>query len=206
MTKMILKIFTICIFTLIVESVFSQKIAIYGSILENGSVSACNWYFKENQACMELIYSDDNKSKVTTRILMNSESNIVNIWTLKNGLSSCFSISADSIKSTNSNSVNFIHTTYSKEFDSFGKCFKTQGRNLTNEYLIYTFENENIDLYKFKSFIKNDVIFEFICSIRNNKFPVQAITTSSTGELIRSYLAEKITNEFLDDIFNSSCE
>jgi 5'-3' exonuclease len=206
MTKMIFKFFTICFLTLIVKSAFSQEIAIYGSILENGNVSSCNWYFKQNQACMELIFSDENKSKVTTRLLMNSETNILKIWTLKNGSTSCFSISADSIKPINSNLVKFIQTTYFKEFDSFGNCSKTQGRNLTSEYLIYTFENENINLNKFKSFIKNDVIFEFLSNTISNKFPVQAITTTSSGELIRSYLAEKFTKEIPDNIFNSSCE
>lgn len=206
MTKIRFKFLTICLFTIIVRSTFSQEIAIYGNILENGNVSECNWYFKGNQACMELIFSDENKAKVTTRLLMNSETNILKIWTLKNGSKSCFSISADSIKSTFTNSVQFIQSTSVKEFDSFGYCSKTQGRNLTNEYLIYTFENENINLNKFKSFIKNDVIFEFLSNTTKNKFPVQAITTTSSGELIRSYLAEKISKEIPNDIFNSSCD
>jgi hypothetical protein len=205
MTKIRFKFLTICFFTIIVRSTFAQEIAIYGTILENGKVSACNWYFKENQACMELIFNDENNSKVTTRLLMNSETNILKISTIKNGSTSCFSISADSIKSTFINSVYFVQTTNVKEFDSFGNCSKTQGRNLTNEYLVYTFENENINLNKFKNFIKNDVIFEFLSNTTKNKFPVQAITTTSSGELIRSYLAEKISKEIPNDLFNSSC-
>ncbi len=202
------KYFLLVVTTLILlfNRVYSQKISIYGSILENGIESKCNWYFEGDKACMELIFRNQENSITTMRIIMNSANQQLKIVTLSNESRNCYSTIADSIKDTKSKTINFVSTHIKKEFDIFGICTKIQARDVTNEYLIYVFENENINLSRFQTFIKNDKIFEFISSTKSNQFPVQAITTLSNGELQRSYLAETYSLEVPSYIFSTeSC-
>jgi hypothetical protein len=71
---------------------------------------------------------------------------------------------------------------------------------------MFSFENNAISLSKFKNFMKNDVVFEFLSSTSNHQFPAQALTVSATGELQRSYLANSINASFSETIFNTVCE
>jgi hypothetical protein len=134
---------------------------------------------------------------------MNSSNQQLKIVTINNESRNCYSTIADSIKNIKSKTINFVSTHIKKEFDIFGICTKIQARDLTNEYLIYVFENENINLSRFQTFIKNDKIFEFMSSTKSNQFPVQAITTLSNGELQRSYLAETYSLEVPSYIFST---
>ncbi len=69
------------------------------------------------------------------------------------------------------------------------------------EYIAFTFEKPLIYLSQFKAFIKNDPVFEWFSSIQGHQFPVQAITTNADGQLMRSFLAKRLENDFPDAVF-----
>jgi hypothetical protein len=193
---------------LFVPSLFfaQSKVAVYGSLWENGSESTCNWFFKGDLACMQLIFKGAQNETIETRLIMNSLTNKMTVITTNNGAENCFSISADSIQKENNSQLNFKSSGSTKEFENFGNCMRFNAKNHTNEYLVYSFDNNAISLSKFKNFIKNDVVFEFLSSTVNHQFPVQALTVSATGELQRSYMANSIEESFSEAIFNGSCE
>jgi hypothetical protein len=186
---------------------FAQtQVAVLGSIWEKGNESVCNWYFKGDLACMQLIFKGAQNETIETRLIMNSQTNKMTVVTSNNGAENCFSISADSIQKETTGSINFKSTGSKKDFENLGECVRFNAKNHTNEYLTYCFENNAIALHKFKNFIKNDVVFEFISSTENHQFPAQVLTTSSTGELQRSYMATSISEVFGTEIFAGSCE
>jgi len=186
---------------------FAQsKVAVYGSLWENGSESTCNWFFKGDLACMQLIFKGAQNETIETRLIMNSQTNKMTVITSNNGAENCFSISADSIQKENNSQLNFKSSGSTKEFENFGNCMRFNAKNHTNEYLVYSFDNNAISLSKFKNFIKNDVVFEFLSSTVNHQFPVQALTVSATGELQRSYMANSIEESFSEAVFNGTCE
>jgi hypothetical protein len=193
---------------LFVPSLFfaQSKVAVYGSLWENGSESTCNWFFKGDLACMQLIFKGAQNETIETRLIMNSQTNKMTVITSNNGAENCFSISADSIQKENISQLNFKSTGSTKEFENFGNCMRFNAKNHTNEYLVYSFDNNAISLSKFKNFIKNDVVFEFLSSTVNHQFPVQALTVSATGELQRSYMANFIEETFSEAVFNGTCE
>ena len=195
-------------FLLFVPSLFfaQSKVAVYGSLWENGSESTCNWFFKGDLACMQLIFKGAQNETIETRLIMNSQTNKMTVITSNNGAENCFSISADSIQKENISQLNFKSTGSTKEFENFGNCMRFNAKNHTNEYLVYSFDNNAISLSKFKNFIKNDVVFEFLSSTVNHQFPVQALTVSATGELQRSYMANSIEESFSEAVFNGTCE
>jgi len=183
-----------------------SKVAIYGSIWENGNESTCNWYFKGDIACMQLIFKGQESETIETKLIMNAQTNILSIVTSKNGINSCYVVPADSILKLNNSQVTFKTTGSTKEFDGFGNCVRYNAKSHTNEYLTFTFENQAISLQKFKSFIKNDPVFEYFSSYSNHLFPAQAITVSPTGELQRSYLASGLELDFSEAIFQVTCD
>jgi hypothetical protein len=186
---------------------FAQtQVAVLGSIWEKGNESVCNWYFKGDLACMQLIFKGAQSETIETRLIMNSQTNKMTVVTSNNGAENCFSISADSIQKENNSQLNFKSSGSTKEFENFGNCLRFNAKNHTNEYLVYSFDNNAISLSKFKNFIKNDVVFEFLSSTVNHQFPVQAISVSATGELQRSYMANSIEESFSEAIFNGTCE
>lgn len=193
---------------LFVPSLFfaQSKVAIYGSLWENGAESACNWFFKGDLACMQLIFKGKQNESIETRLIMNSQTNIMKVITINNGVENCFSISADSILKENNSQLNFKSTGSTKEFENLGNCIRFNAKNHTNEYLVYSFDNNAISLSKFKNFIKNDVVFEFLSSSVNHQFPAQALTVTATGELKRSYLANSVSETFSETIFEGACE
>lgn len=205
MTKRRQLIFTLLYF---IPSLFfaQSKLAIYGSLWENGTESTCNWFFKGDLACMQLVFKGAQNETIDTRIIMNAQTNKMTVVTTSNGNETCISFSADSIQRENNVLVNFKSTGSTKEFENLGNCTRYNAKNHTNEYLIYCFENSAISLSKFKNFIKNDVVFEFLSSTVSNRFPAQALTVSATGELQRSYLANSTAVAFPETIFNAACE
>jgi hypothetical protein len=197
--------FTLLLF---VPSLFfaQSKVAIYGSLWENGSESTCNWFFKGDLACMQLIFKGAQNETIDTRLILNAQTNKMTVITISNGSETCISISADSIQRENNTQLNFKSSGSSKEFENIGNCVRFNAKNHTNEYLLYSFENNAISLSKFKNFMKNDVVFEFLSSTNNHQFPAQALTVSATGELQRSYLANSVETSFSEGIFNDLCE
>ncbi len=192
---------------LVPSFLFAQsKVAIYGSLWENGSESTCNWYFKGDIACMQLIFKGAQNETIDTRLIMNANTNKMTVVTISNGSETCISVSADSIQRENNTQLNFKSSGSTKEFENLGNCVRFNAKNHTNEYLLYSFENNAISLAKFKNFMKNDVIFEFLSSSNNHQFPAQALTVSATGELQRSYLANSISESFSEAVFNGVCE
>ena len=186
---------------------FAQsKVAVYGSLWENGSESVCNWYFKGDLACMQLIFKGAQNETIDTRLIMNAQTNKMTVISISNGNETCISISADSIQRENNMQLNFKSSGSTKEFENLGNCVRYNAKNHTNEYLVYSFDNNAISLSKFKNFMKNDVVFEFLSSSANHQFPAQALTVSATGELQRSYLANSISESFSDAIFIGTCE
>jgi hypothetical protein len=205
MTKRRQLIFALLLFA---PSLFfaQSKVAIYGSLWENGSESVCNWYFKGDLACMQLIFKGAQNETIDTRLIMNAQTNKMTVITTNNGVENCFSISADSIQRENNTQLNFKSSGSTKEFENLGNCVRYNAKNHTNEYLLYSFENNAISLSKFKNFMKNDVVFEFLGSTSNHQFPAQALTVSATGELQRSYITNSIEESFSEAIFNGTCE
>jgi hypothetical protein len=205
MTKRRQLIFALLFF--VPSLLFAQsKVAIYGSLWENGTESTCNWFFKEDLACMQLIFKGAQNETIDTRLIMNAQTNKLIVVTISNGNETCISVSADSIQRENHSQLNFKSTGSTKEFENLGICERYNAKNHTNEYLMFSFENNAISLSKFKNFIKNDVVFEFLSSSANHQFPAQALTVSATGELQRSYLANSISESFSDAIFIGTCE
>lgn len=205
MTKRRQLIFALLLF--VPSLLFAQsKVAIYGSLWENGSESTCNWFFKGDLACMQLIFKGAQNETIETRLIMNSQTNKMTVITTNYGVENCFSISADSIQKENNTQLNFKSTGSTKEFENLGNCVRYNAKNHTNEYLVYSFNNNAISLSKFNNFIKNDIVFEFLSSSANHQFPAQALTVSATGELQRSYLANSISESFSDAIFIGTCE
>lgn len=205
MTKRRQLIFALLLFA---PSLFfaQSKVAIYGSLWENGSESVCNWYFKGDLACMQLIFKGAQNETIDTRLIMNAQTNKMTVISISNGNETCISISADSIQRENNTQLNFKSSGSTKEFENLGNCERYNAKNHTNEYLLYSFENNAISLSKFKNFMKNDVVFEFLSSTSNHQFPAQALTVSATGELQRSYMATSISEVFGTEIFAGSCE
>lgn len=198
-------LFTLLLF--VPSLLFAQsKVAIYGSLWENGNESTCNWFFKGDVACMQLIFKGAQNETIDTRLIMNAKTNKMTVVTNSNGNETCISISADSIQRENNTQLNFKSSGSTKEFENLGNCVRFNAKNHTNEYLLYSFENNVISLAKFKNFMKNDVIFEFLSSSNNHQFPAQALTVSATGELQRSYLANSISGSFSEAIFDGACE
>ena len=193
---------------LFVPSLFfaQSKVAIYGSLWENGNESVCNWYFKGDLACMQLIFKGTQNENIDTRLIMNAQTNKLTVITISNGSETCISISADSIQRENNTQLSFKSSGSTKEFENLGNCVRFNAKNHTNEYLLYSFENNAISLSKFKNFMKNDVVFEFLSSTSNHQFPAQALTVSATGELQRSFLANSLSDTFSDSIFDGTCE
>jgi hypothetical protein len=186
---------------------FAQsKVAVYGSLWENGTESTCNWFFKGDLACMQLIFKGAQNETIDTRLIMNAKTNKMTVITASNGNETCVSISADSILRENNIQLKFNSSGITKEFENIGNCVRYNAKNHTNEYLIFSFENNAIALSKFQNFIKNDVVFEFLSSSANHQFPAQALTVSATGELKRSYLASSIDETFSEAIFEVACE
>ena len=186
---------------------FAQtQVAVLGSIWEKGNESVCNWYFKGDLACMQLIFKGAQSETIETRLIMNSQTNKMTVVTSNNGAENCFSISADSIQKETTGSINFKSTGSKKDFENLGNCVRFNAKNHTNEYLVYSFDNNAISLSKFKNFMKNDVVFEFLGSTSNHQFPAQALTVSATGELQRSYITNSIEESFSEAIFNGTCE
>jgi len=205
MTKRRQLVFAVLFF--VPSLLFGQsKVAIYGSLWENGSESTCNWFFKGDMACMQLIFKGAQNETIDTRLIMNAKTNKMTVVTISNGTETCISISADSIHRENSTQLNFKSSGSTKEFENLGNCIRFNAKNHTNEYLLYSFENNAISLSKYKNFMKNDVVFEFLSSTNNHQFPAQALTVSVTGELQRSYLANSISESFSEAIFNGACE
>ncbi len=205
MTKRRQLIFALLLFA---PSIFfaQSKVVIYGSLWENGSESVCNWYFKGDLACMQLIFKGAQNETIDTRLIMNAQTNKMTVISISNGNETCISISADSIQRENNTQLNFKSSESAKEFENLGNCVRYNAKNHTNEYLLYSFENNAISLSKFKNFMKNDVVFEFLSSTSNHQFPAQALTVSATGELQRSYMATSISEVFGTEIFAGSCE
>lgn len=197
--------FTLLLF---VPSLFfaQSKVAIYGSLWENGSESTCNWFFKGDLACMQLVFKGAQNETIDTRLILNAQTNKMTVITISNGSKTCISISADSIQRENNTQLNFKSSGSTKEFENLGNCVRFNAKNHTNEYLLYSFENNAISLSKFKNFMKNDVVFEFLSATNNHQFPAQALTVSATGELQRSYMATSISESFSDSIFDGTCE
>ena len=197
--------FTLLLF---VPSLFfaQSKVAIYGSLWENGSESTCNWFFKGDLACMQLVFKGAQNETIDTRLILNAQTNKMTVITISNGSKTCISISADSIQRENNTQLNFKSSGSTKEFENLGNCVRFNAKNHTNEYLLYSFDNNAISLSKFKNFMKNDVVFEFLSATNNHQFPAQALTVSATGELQRSYMATSISESFSDSIFDGTCE
>jgi len=186
---------------------FAQsKVAVYGSIWEKGNESECNWYFKGDLACMQLIFKGSQNETIETRLIMNSQTNKLTVVTKNNETETCISVSADSIKKETKALLAFKSIGNSKEIENLGTCVRFNAKNHTNEYLVYVFENNAISLHKFKNFIKNDIIFEFFSASVNHQFPAQALSTTSTGELQRSFIVSSINDSFSEEIFAGACE
>ena len=195
-------------FVIFVPSLFfaQSKVAVYGSLWENGNESTCNWFFKADLACMQLIFKGAQNEMIDTRLIMNARTNKMTVITISNSNQTCVSISADSIQRENNTQLNFKSTGSTKEFENIGNCRRYNAKNHINEYLVYCFENQAISLSKFKNFIKNDVVFEFLSSTTNNQFPAQSLTVSATGEIQRSFLVNSINETYSDEIFKGICE
>jgi len=183
------------------SSLKAQKLAIYGEIWENGTNSECNWFFKGNKACMQLKFSDDKNINYDIRLIMTAGSNQLKVVSFQDGQRTESLIPVDSIYGSSIETVRFFASNSSKEFEQFGDCKKFIGRTHMKEYMAFTFENPLINLIQFKSFIKNDPVFEWFCSIQGHQFPVQALTANSDGQLTRSFLAKRMENDFLDTLF-----
>jgi hypothetical protein len=155
---------------------------------------------------MQLIFKGAQNETIDTRLIMNAQTNKMTVISISNGNETCISISADSIQRENNTQLNFKSSGSTKEFENLGNCVRYNAKNHTNEYLLYSFENNAISLSKFKNFMKNDVVFEFLGSTSNHQFPAQALTVSATGELQRSYITNSIEESFSEAIFNGTCE
>ena len=200
MTKRILSL--VIVFAIACISVVNaQKLAIYGDMWENGTNSECNWYFKANKACMQYKFKDDKQVEYDIRVIMTAGSNQLKVVTFQGGQRFDANIPVDSVRGSSIETVSFFASNSTKEFQNFGDCKKYIGRTHMKEYMAFTFENPLINLSQFKSFIKNDPVFEWFSSIQGHQFPVQAITASSDGQLIRSYLAKRFEADFSDAIF-----
>ena len=146
------------------HAVFGQ-ITIKGSLWENGNEAACNWYFTDQLACMELISQEANGTSIQTRIVMNAQTNQMTITTRTSAGVNCLTVSADSIQVTSGASMRFVPTKEEKNFEGFGACKKVQAKSHEQESLLFYFENEKIDLCKIAAFIKNYSNFFIIIQI-----------------------------------------
>lgn len=184
----------------------SAQVTIKGSLWENGNEAACNWYFMDQLACMELISLEDDGTSIQTRIVMNSQTNQMTITTRTSAGVNCLTVSADSIQGTGGSSMRFVPTKEEKNFEGFGTCKKVQAKSHEQESLLFYFENEKIDLSKFAAFIKNDSNFEWLSQHTSHGFPAQALTVDALGNLQRSYLAIAIADSTDETIFELGCK
>lgn len=187
------------------HAVFGQ-VTIIGSLWENGNEAACNWYFMDQLACMELISQEANGTSIQTRIVMNTQTNKMTITTRTSAGVNCLTVSADSIRVTGGSSMRFVPTKEEKNFEGFGTCKKVQAKSHEQESLLFYFENEKIDLSKFAAFIKNDSNFEWLSQHTSHGFPAQALTVDALGNLQRSYLAIEIADSTDETIFELGCK
>lgn len=184
-----------------ISSANAQKLAIYGDMWENGTNSECNWFFKSNKACMQYKFTDDKQVNYDVRLIMTAGSNQLKVVAIQGGQRTETLIPVDSIHGSSIETVRFFASNSTKEFEQFGDCKKFIGRTHMKEYMAFTFENPMINLSQFKAFIKNDPVFEWFSSIQGHQFPVQAITTNADGQLMRSFLAKRMENDFPDSVF-----
>jgi hypothetical protein len=187
------------------QAVFGQ-ITIKGSLWENGNEAACNWYFMDQLACMELISLEDDGTSIQTRIVMNAQTNQMTITTRTSVGVNCLTVSADSIQVTGGVSMRFVPTKEEKYFEGFGTCKKVQAKSHEQESLLFYFENEKIDLSKFAAFIKNDSNFEWLSQHTSHGFPAQALTVDALGNLKRSYLASTLVETINEYVFELECK
>jgi hypothetical protein len=176
------------------------KVAIYGSLWEQGQESKCNWYFHDDKAVMELIYEVEGKN-IRALIGMKSGSNQLFVNTIVEGSANCTSIHIDSIRPGSIENISFVRNGSPKEFDSFGVCQRAQARTHTNEFMMYVFAHPAIQFSKFGDFIKNDPAFQWLSTQSGHDFPVQSFVVKTNGELERSFLANSYTEDFDSAIF-----
>ena len=186
-------------------SIFGQ-VTIKGSLWENGIESECNWYFKDHLACLEFISKESNGSILQTRTIMNAQSKQMTIITHSSSGQNCLTVSADSIQTNISSTPLFVTTKEVKNFDGFGDCKKIQAKSHTQESLLYFFENDQIDLSLFTSFLKGDAGFEWLSTNTSNGFPVQSITVDALGNLKRSFLATSVESKVNEQVFEIICD
>ena len=187
------------------HAVFGQ-ITIKGSLWENGNEAACNWYFTDQLACMELISQEANGTSIQTRIVMNAQTNQMTITTRTSAGVNCLTVSADSIQVTSGASMRFVPTKEEKNFEGFGACKKVQAKSHEQESLLFYLENEKIEMSKFAAFIKNDSNFEWLSQHTSHGFPAQALTVDALGNLQRSYLASTLVETVNEYVFELECK
>jgi hypothetical protein len=195
------KILSIVFSVLVFSGINAQtKVAIYGSLWEQGAESKCNWYFQGDKAVMELIYDVEGKN-IRALIGMKSGSNQLFVNTIVDGAANCTSIHKDSIRPGIMGNISFIRNGSPKEFESFGVCQRAQARTHTNEFMMYVFSHPAIQFSKFAAFVKNDPAFQWLSTQSGHDFPVQSFVVKTNGELERSFLANSFTEDFDSGIF-----
>ncbi len=185
-------------------SLFGQ-VTIKGSLWENGNESECNWYFKDHLACMEMISNQTDGTKIQTRLVMNANTQQLTIVSSTSSGTNYLTLSADSIRSSQTAPVRFIEVNEQRNFEGFGSCKKIQAKSHTQESLLYYFENAKINLSLFTDFLKGDACFEWLSTNTSNGFPVQSITVDPLGNLKRSFLATSIDYSVNDSVFGVIC-
>lgn len=182
------------------HAVFGQ-VTIKGSLWENGNEAACNWYFMDQLACMEMISNEADGTRIQTRLVMNANTRQLTIVSSTSSGTNYLTLSADSIRSSQTAPVRFIEVNEQRKFEGFGSCKKMQAKSHTQESLLYYFENEKINLSLFTDFLKGDAGFEWLSNNTSNGFPVQSITVDAMGNLKRSFIASSIDYTVNDSVF-----
>jgi hypothetical protein len=184
----------------------SAQVTIKGSLWDNGNEAECNWFFKDNFACMELISLNTDGTSIHTRLVMNAQTKEMTIVTRSSTGSNCLIVSADSIRSNSNAPAHFVESKEAKNFESFGSCKKVHAKSHSQESLLYYFENTKINLSLFAAFLKGDAGFEWLSTHTTNGFPVQSITVDALGNLQRSYLAISMVESVDDRVFEVECK
>jgi hypothetical protein len=174
------------------------QVSIKGEIWELGRTSPCNWYFEGSMACMEIEIFDDNRT-TTARLIMNADTRMLTIVTDNQGMVTHYVYPADSIHAVG-DVPEFSATGGTVDVDG-QSCQKFQARTHTHEHLVVMNPALAVNLSRFKPFLKDDLIFRWLAETGKTGFPVQSVSTTSAGELKRSWLMKSWSTDVPAAVF-----
>jgi hypothetical protein len=177
----------------------TAQVTIKGSIWSNGYESACNWYFQDNKACMEIFIAQDpnNLGVQSIKMIMDAQTGKLTIVSRKNSEVLVYEVSADSIQAANYSLPLFLKTAER----TAEQLEKYQAVTHQNEWMFLLQADVNVNLSLFKAFLKDDAAFAWIAQQGIKGFPERSIMVDSRGNLIRSWRTLSIENKVDDAVF-----